>query len=216
MEMTNSKVFIIGGRRGFGKSIGDVWASVDPASTIVTSSRSKGADYLFDLSKDESVTALLQTLDEEKPERVICAAGGGPYGEFQNKEWKDHSWGLSVTLLSPMRIAHHLLRSSYCRQILLIGSAIAENSADKYAASYCAAKHGLKGFVSTVVIEAGYKDIRLFSPGYMATDMLPPNAAEKTGKTPVKPEDVARVFVDWALTPKAAWHKTYTPWGICD
>lgn len=216
MDNENSKVFIIGGRRGFGKSIGEAWIQRMPHAKLVTTSRIVGANYIFDLAKEESVSTLLKTLDEEQPQTVICAAGGGPYGEFANKEWKDHSWSLSVTLLSPMRITHHLLRSAYCRQIILIGSAIAEHEADKYAASYCTAKHGLKGFVSTVALEARDKDIRLFSPGYMATDMLPANAASKIGQQPAPPQDVARVFVDWALTSKAAWHKIYTTSSNCD
>lgn len=211
MDYENSKVFIIGGRRGFGKSIGDVWSQAVPHVKIVTTSRVTGANYIFDLANEESVTALLKTLDDEQPEIVVCAAGGGPYGEFVKKDWKDHSWALSVTLLSPMRIAHHLLRSTYCRQVILIGSAVAEAGADKYAASYCAAKHGLRGFVGTLALEATDKDIRLFSPDYMATDMLPANAASKIGKVAAKPQDVARDFVEWALASKAAWHKIYTP-----
>jgi short-subunit dehydrogenase len=211
MDYKNSKVFIIGGRRGFGKSIGEIWSQTVPQIKLVTTSRVAGANYIFDLAKEESVTALLKTLDDEQPDHVVCAAGGGPYGEYIKKDWKDHSWSLSVTLLSPMRIAHHLLQSTYCRQMILIGSAVAEADADKYAASYCAAKHGLRGFVGTLALETTDKDIRLFSPGYMATDMLPVNVASKTGKVPAKPQDVAQYFVDWALTSKAAWHKIYTP-----
>ncbi|MCC6138560.1 MAG: SDR family oxidoreductase [Bdellovibrionaceae bacterium] len=208
---SKNKVFIIGGRRGLGKNIADHWKRECPEDTVQTSSRTVGADYLCDLSQEESVSELLKILDREQPKYVFCIPGGGPYGKFSAKEWKDHSWGLSVTLLAPMRITHHLLRSAYCEQIILVGSAIAESSADPNAASYCAAKHGLKGFASTLVEEVSGKDIRLFSPGYMATDMLPANAAVKTGKTPVDPMLVAREFVQWARIPKAAWHKVYTP-----
>lgn len=211
MESPGSKVFIIGGRRGLGKHIKDEWKRLRPEDTILTSSRSPGADFICDFSNDESVSRLLSELDKEKPSRLFCIPGGGPYGDFAKKEWKDHSWGLSVTLLSPMRIAHHALRAPYCEQIILVGSSIAEDSADKYAASYAAAKHGLKGFVRSLVLEEKDTDIRLFSPGYMSTDMLPQGAALKLGKVVSEPQAVALAFVEWALSPKAAWHKTYTP-----
>lgn len=168
---SKSKVFIIGGRRGLGKHVAEQWVRERSEDLVITSSRSAGADELCDLSREESVSELLNILDREQPERVFCVAGGGPYGKFSSKEWKDHSWGLSVTMLAPMRITHHLLRSAYCEQIILVGSAIAESSADPNAASYCAAKHGLKGFVSTLAEEVSDKDIRLFSPGYMATEI---------------------------------------------
>lgn len=210
MESPVRKVFIIGGRRGLGKNIAEEWARRIPADTVRTTSRSSGADFRVDLSQDVGVQSLCEILDREQPERIFYIPGGGPYGAFAQKEWKDHRWALSVTLLAPMRIVHHLLRTNYSQQIIVIGSAIAESAPDKHAASYCAAKHGLKGLIDTLALEEENKDIRLFSPGYMATSMLPPNAAEKVGKPVADPQDVAKAFVDWALEPKAARHKIYT------
>lgn len=215
MASRGSKVFIIGGRRGFGKSIVEQWRTIHPQDVLVVSSRSKNADYLFDVSREVDVSALLIALDTEKPERVICVAGGGPYGPFMEKEWKDHVWALNVTLLAPMRLLHHCLRATYCEQIVVVGSAIAENEADKGAASYCSAKHGLLGLCKTVVLESS-KDIRLFSPGYMATDMLPVKSASIKAKTVYNPLEAAKELVQWALIskstlPEGAWHKTYTP-----
>lgn len=211
MESPGSKVFIIGGRRGLGKKIAGEWIRRFPKDIVQTTSRAAGADFQMDLSQEQGVDTLLKILDRERPERIIYVPGGGPYGAFAKKEWKDHSWALSVSLLAPMRVIHHVFGASYGQQIIVIGSAIAESTPDKYAASYCAAKHGLKGLISTLQTEAENKDIRLFSPSYMATDMLPPNAAEKTGKSIANPEHVAKTFVEWALEPQAAWHKTYTP-----
>lgn len=211
MESPGSKVFIIGGRRGLGQKIAEEWSRRCIGDVVQTTSRTTGATFQADLSKDEDVNSLCAVLDREKPTRIFYVPGGGPYGAFAKKEWKDHSWALSVSLLAPMRILHHATKTSYGQQIIFIGSAVAEGSPDINASSYCAAKHGLKGLVSTVRIEEENKDIRLFSPSYMATDMLPANAAEKTGKVVLDPTVVAKEFVNWALEPQAAWHKIYTP-----
>ncbi len=221
MESPGSKVFIIGGRRGLGKKIAEEWKRVCPQDALQISSRTKipAADkpaiitetFHWDMSQESGVNGLLKTLQEEQPTHIFYVAGGGPYGPFSRKAWKDHSWSLSVSLLAPMKVLHGALNLASCQQFIVIGSAIAESASDKNAASYCAAKHGLMGLISSVVLEGENKDIRLFSPGYMGTDMLPANAAEKTGKPVSDPADVARAFVQWAQTPKAAWHKIYTP-----
>jgi short-subunit dehydrogenase len=208
-----SKVFIVGARRGLGKHIAEVWKKHYPQDTLLGSSRQTEKDLLFrcDLAKAEEVDGLLQFFDKEQPERVFCVAGGGPHGEFISKDWKDHQWALSVSLLSPLKIAHHCLRSQYCKQVILVGSAIAEELPDPLAASYSAAKHGLKGFVSSVVAEGvGTKDLRLFSPGYLDTAMLPVNAAVRAKGKVLSPALAAEIFVKWASEPQAAWHYSYT------
>lgn len=209
------KVFIIGGRRGLGLAIAQEWRRAYPLDRVKVSSRRPEAQVICDLSSEKSVEDLLLFLDTEKPQRVFCVAGGGPYGEYVSKQWKDHRWALEVCLMAPLRIAHHCLQAPWCEQLVFVGSAIAESSPDRHAASYSSAKHGLIGFLKTVVQEST-KDIRLFSPGYMATEMLPPNAAKILGSSVLDPQQVAVAFREWASSPQAAWHKIYTPPAICD
>ncbi len=209
------KVFVVGGRRGLGKAIVDEWQLKSPGESLWVSSRRAPADFICDFSEPASLDLLLTTLDELQPNRVFCVPGGGPYGSFVDKEWKDHLWALQVSLLAPARLAHHLLKQSYCQQLIFIGSQIAESVADFKAASYGSAKHGLVGLLKTLQLETT-KDLRLYSPGYMATDMLPAVKREELGKPVADPRDVAVDFVKWAQTPKAAWHKTYTSAGNCD
>ncbi|MCB9073273.1 MAG: SDR family oxidoreductase [Bdellovibrionaceae bacterium] len=208
-----SKIFVIGGRRGLGKAIVDTWGEMQPQDVCCVTSRKADprVQFVCDLSRQDQVGELLDKMDQEKPERVFCVAGAGPYGSYLKKEWKDHDWALQVSLLSPLRITHHCLRADYCQQIILVGSSVAESSPDPQASSYSAAKHGLKGFVASVRgEELGGKDLRLFSPPYMDTDMLPVNAAAREAHTIYSPVDVGREFVHWALDPQAAWHKVYT------
>lgn len=209
MDYHTGKVFIIGGRRGFGRAIANEWRSAYPTSRVLISSRRPEADVICDLSLPESVEHLLLFLEKEQPERVFCVAGGGPHGPYASKQWKDHQWALEVSLRAPLRMAHYCLQSQWCQQLVFVGSAIAESSADPHAAAYSAAKHGLLGFLRTVVQETD-KDVRLFSPGYMATDMLPSNAATRLGAAVMDPAQVAPVFRGWVCSPQAAWHKTYT------
>jgi short-subunit dehydrogenase len=99
-------------------------------------------------------------------------------------------------------------------QLLFVGSAIAEDKPDPLAASYAAAKHALKGLVGSVAAELeadrkGPKDktasadrgalqvqVKLFSPGYMDTDLLPKDAwpRRKSGLLQ-SPSEVAKDLV---------------------
>ena len=93
---------------------------------------------------------------------------------------------MTTTLIYPAELLHLILTECKSQteseipswaslaQITFVGSQIAESKADPNAASYAAAKHGLKGLITTIQAEAAQKpNILLFSPGYMQTDMLP-------------------------------------------
>ncbi|MBK7960771.1 MAG: hypothetical protein IPK04_05925 [Bdellovibrionales bacterium] len=83
------------------------------------------------------------------------------------------------------------MRSPHFKQGIFIGSQIAERNPDINAASYTAAKHALLGIISTLQKEALEgkdtkkaslaHDLRLFSPGYMNTSLLPPTAWPRLG-----------------------------------
>ena len=93
--------------------------------------------------------------------------------------------------------------------MIFIGSDIADSQPDPKAGSYCAAKHGLRGLISSVVAEGDSRDIRFFRPGYMDTALLPPNAKpRREGRTLLNPRDVAQNFVQWALDDQGKSIKT--------
>lgn len=210
--MKKEKIFIIGARRGLGQEILRHWQATFPNDVLAASSRREfSADgvqtLIFDMSVPQQTEELLLSLSKFAPTKVFYVAGGGPHGEFAEKNWKDHLWALQVSLLSPLRVLHFCLKLPSVQQIVVVGSAIAESQPDPGAASYAAAKHGLKGCISSLQGEV-QKDVRLFSPGYMRTEMLPIQAQARLEQTaPIdSAELVAKLFVEWVQNPQASWH----------
>lgn len=208
------KVLFVGGRRGLGKAVRELWQKQRPEDLLAVSSRlsyqTEGVKTLLcDLSKPADLVQLLEFMKAWKPQRIFYFPGGGPWGPFGSKAWKDHQWALQVSFLSAAELIHCALNVPEVRQIVAVGSAIAECQPDQNAASYAASKHALRGLISTLNQEAPLKDIRLFSPGYMATDLLPHPVRE--GKDVLSPEALAEKFVPWVLSQEASWHWFYQP-----
>jgi short-subunit dehydrogenase len=209
--VSKEKILILGGRRGLGNEILKYWKFLRPEDQLWSSSRKPFeeagiATFVCDLSRAVDVEKLLDQIDVLRPQRIFYVPGGGPYGDFASKDWKDHEWALKVTLLTPMRLIHAALKKEFLQQFVCIGSAIAESQADPGAASYAAAKHGLLGLIGSLQPETN-KDIRLFSPGYMKTDMLPMAVRDRlVFKDIEEPKKVAKDFVDWVQNPQASWH----------
>lgn len=208
--MKKEKILILGARRGLGFEILKLWKSRFPNDEISASSR-QSFEYLdtktfrCDLTVNDDVENLLQTVTQLSPQKVFYIAGGGPYGRFSEKQWKDHQWSLQLTLLTPMRLLHHCLQQSFLEQFIVVGSSIAEAKPDPGAASYASAKHGLNGLLSSLQSETDL-DLRLFSPGYMKTSMLPQSAQLKINAPIEDPALVAGQFIDWVQNPQASWH----------
>ena len=134
-----------------------------------------------DFSKTPVDPHFVKILEQFRPTILVYVAGGGPYGEFQTKKWSDHIWALNTTFIYPAELLHHILASPQSwislQKIIFVGSAVAEQSPDPNAASYAAAKHALKGLVSSIQQESVKSPkIELFSPGYMQTELLPGNS----------------------------------------
>lgn len=167
--------------------------------------------FSIDFSKEAFTVPLLEKLQDKKIQRVFYFAGGGPYGNFGDKAWKDHAWGLNVTLLAPMKLIHQWAcgRLPSVTQVIVIGSEIADSKADAMAASYTVAKHGLKGLVTTIHKEKPELDLRLFRPGYMDTDLLPISAKSRLAGDLADPKELAKTFLSWAL--KSDGQKVFTP-----
>ena len=163
--------------------------------------------YPVDFSQAQQIPNILDKIAEHNCERVFYFAGGGPHGLFAQKEWKDHLWSLQVSFLTPSEVLHSLLRDdrfSNLKQIVFIGSKIADNQPDPLAASYASAKHGLKGLIETVQAEHPRVDVRFYRPGYMNTELLPKNAKPRVENAPIlEPSDVAKSLVEWADNPSA-------------
>ena len=190
------RIAILGSSRGLGWSVYQEILKQFPEIHFFLASRkifqredevSKNTVLLIqDFSKTPLNKDFLSALKLFNPTRILYVAGGGPYGLFQEKKWSDHSWALTTTLIYPAELLHLVLTEcksqteseikSWAKltQITFVGSQIAESKPDPNAASYAAAKHGLKGLITSVQAEAVQKpNILLFSPGYMQTDMLP-------------------------------------------
>lgn len=154
--------------------------------------------YPADFSDTSKWELLIQQMSELKPQRIFYFAAGGPFGEFEKKNWKDHQWAFRVTFEFPAFLLHQFLKTpEQLKQIVLIGSAIAENQPDPKASAYCAAKHALRGLVTSVQKENPPLDVRLFSPGYMDTPLLPANAWPRQQGLAEKPEKVAEMLWAW-------------------
>ena len=161
--------------------------------------------HSLDLAKEESLPDLIELLYQHQVTRLFYFAGGGPYGPFSSKQWKDHQWALQVSLLTPAALLHSCLDLKSLKQFIVVGSAIADSSPDPGASSYAAAKHGLKGLITSVIEEHTELDIRLFRPGYMDTKMLPPNAKPRGDGSPVlSVDEAAQSFSSWVQEASAA------------
>lgn len=165
-----------------------------------------------DFAKPEQQALAIGTLLSMDFDRLFYIAAGGPYGAFGERGWKDHQWAMEVSFLFPARLLHALAARARGGEplppVVLIGSSVAESAGDPGAVSYAAAKHALKGLYCSLRLEMPDWDIRLFSPGYMDTDMLPQNAPARQGGVHA-PRTMAGELWKWALGPDKGGHRVY-------
>jgi short-subunit dehydrogenase len=174
----------------------------------------KVQSLICDFSNRGAVGSFTEKLSDMKPSRLFYFAGGGPYGKFETKEWKDHLWSIDVSFSTPSFILYQSLRRiKTIQQMVFIGSTVAESDGDPNAASYAAAKHALKGLLSSVILEKPKCDIRLLSPWYMDTEMLPHQAPVRTMHKDkiLNPETVALDLWQWIQSPTQNFHKEFRP-----
>ena len=200
------KFILLGASRGLGWATYQALAKKYPAAEFLLVSRKIAEgnyqSFKFDFSKELSTDFLIK-ISDFKPTTIIYFAAGGPYGNFEEKKWADHQWALNVSFLFPAQLLHSLMQSvpASLKKFVVVGSAIAENKPDPGAASYCAAKHALKGLVTTLQAEnrpdnnSAFK-IDLFSPGYIETDMLPALSWPRQQGLAETAENVANQLID--------------------
>ncbi len=208
--MKKRKIAILGASRGLGRAI--AIKSLDMASEILLVSRKenllneikmkapqKTHILRADFSQEDSQKRTLLELQNFQPQILFYCAGGGPFGNFETKEMKDHLWTWNVNFLFPAEIFHFVLRGNIqnLEHIVFIGSQIAESNPDPGAASYAAAKHALKGLITSIQKEERNTPLKihLFSPGYMDTEMLPPNAWPRREGLLESPEALAEIYM---------------------
>ena len=200
------KYILLGASRGLGWATYQEIKMQEPDSEVLLVSRkidskknelkSLTTAYSFDLTNWSKDDSLFKKIIEFKPTHIIYFAGGGPHGDFVTKKWTDHEWALKINFLTPAQMIHQLGQNQNdlknLKSVIVIGSSIAESNADPQAASYCAAKHALKGLITTLQIEnkTAFK-LHLFSPGYMETDLLPAHSWPRLENKAEKPEKVA-------------------------
>lgn len=195
------KYLVLGGSKGLGAAVVENLKS--QSIDVSTLSRAQNCDFTI----KENWSKYLQIISEVKPTHILYCAGGGPYGDFQKVKFSSHEWTWRLGFEFPAFVLHEILASqkswNQIAQICFIGSAIAEAKPDPQAASYSAAKHALLGLISSVQMEKNHLDIRLFSPGYIDTGLLPKNAWPRQKEGLVKsPQYVAEQLMSWLKNPE--------------
>ncbi len=217
MPAIGEKIFIFGASRGLGSFFYKEYLSQNPQAQFYLASRKPPTEFRsgdqfiqFDASKENTWVSIFEFLNQVKPHRIFYFPGGGPYGLYQDKEMKDHLWSLKVNLEFPMHLLHFYLNKEFAQQALFVGSAVAEGP-DLKAGSYAAGKAGLKNLLASIAQETN-KDLRLFSPGYMNTDLLPPGAKVRDGSRKIlDPDTVAQDLFHWIEKPNdGRFHLLYT------
>jgi len=213
------RIAIFGASRGLGAALagqwieqkrGPCWLTARNIAKSVFVGHNLVTTYSCDLAKPESFLSVADQMLQFQPHRIVYAAGGGPYGLFEEKNWNDHLWALELNLLRPMQLIHFALQNlKNTQQVVLIGSAIAEAQEDPLATSYSVSKHALKSLIYNLRAEKKSLDVRLYSPGYMDTPLLPKNAWPRKQGLVLSPSSVAQDLYRWMHEQTEEFHRIY-------
>lgn len=215
-QNTKERWVLLGASKGLGLAFHQVLRAHRPQEEVLLLSRTQGG---FDFSKTERWPEYLQKIEHFEPSRIIYFAAGGPYGPFEKFEWKDHEWSLKVSFLFPAFLLHSFMknRPKSLTQMVFIGSRIAESQADPGAAAYCASKHALRALIETIHLEqagslspaaltgvqlknSASLKLKLYSPGYMNTGLLPQGSWPREQGLAVDPHLEALKLYDEVFT----------------
>ncbi len=187
------RILVLGGSRGLGAALVQQFLT----QKIEALSVSRKSEIKVDFAKSENWLEILEKIRDLNPSRIIYCAAGGPYGFYGKFGWKDHAWAHKVTYEFPAFLLHSILQNPLptLKQVLVIGSAIAESKPDSGAASYAAVKHALKELITSQQLETLTFDLRFLSPGYMTTDLLPLDSAPRRAGIARDPADVAALMI---------------------
>ena len=181
---------ILGASRGLGHSISRL---VSEESVLI----SRTQNVKVDLSKPESLKLIKSIVDESNVDCIIYCVGGGPHGDFFTKPFHSHRWAYEVNFFRPIELASYLKSRKYKGLFVYIGSAIAERSSSLKSLSYSDSKKmSLKTLMS---IDESDLRVRVFSPPYMDTGLLPKNSWPRIEhpELVLDPDEVAKTLKDW-------------------
>ncbi len=197
-------ILVLGASQGLGLALAEQ-LSQDHEICGVARSKSEASffnhELIFDFTKAK-VSELLEQIQDFKPDIIVYSAGGGPYGRYSDKEFKDHLWAYKLNFLFPAELIHSLGVQKYQGSIYCVGSQIAEDF-DPLGPSYSASKAALKKLVYNLNDDIFWKQkLFMYSPGYMNTDLLPKNSQVRIDpKVSIAcPVDVAKDFKQWVLS----------------
>lgn len=155
----------------------------------------KSYDFTKLVSDEAEFSNCLQDLKNFNPTHVLYVAGGGPYGNFFHKSWKDHEWAFKLNFTFPAKLlwtlGHH--KDFFdLQEFLYVGSEIAESSnGDPLGPSYAAGKWAMKGLFKSIQASGSRINLNWISPGYMDTDLLPQGSTPRLQSDLVHPKHVA-------------------------
>lgn len=218
--MTEERIVILGASKGLGRALAEILMAQGHSLLLFSRNRvcleelqkksPKVKIEIANFGAEDEASRILPHIESFQPHRIFYVAGGGPYGKFHEKEWKDHTWALRVNFEFPAKLLHGLLQQknkfSELKQMIFVGSAVAESKPDANAAAYSAAKHALIGLVSSVRAENPSIDVRVFSPSYMDTEMLPANAWPRQKGLAENPALIAEKLNAWSMSDDAKGH----------
>lgn len=167
-----------------------------------------------DLAREADQASAIADAVSAGYDRIFVVLGGGPWGPYHAHEFRSHAWAFEVNFLFPAKLLHALARAGRFPPVVLTGSAVAEAAADPFAASYGAAKHALRGLYLNLRAEYPNWDVRLFSPGYLDTELLPAKAPPRL-KGVYDVQTIAAELWTWAHRPDIGGHRVYPPHPVC-
>lgn len=194
MKKSFHESLVLGGSRGLGQSL---FQKLSKQHKCVALSRS--TDPKLDLTQSDSMQIFKKEVQENSFSHIFYVAGGGPHGPFFDKPLHSHKWAFELNYFKPVEIAYYLKSILFKGVFVYIGSAIAETYSSSQSSSYSLSK---KSAVKTL-LSLSEKDlkVRVFSPPYMNTSLLPPKAWPRleNPELVIEPNMVAKVLIEWIL-----------------
>lgn len=221
MDLKQARILLTGASGGFGQELARQLSAagaelvlsarrrevLDRLAAELTQSGGKPVeDLVADWSSNEGRQALSQrTQSAQRPiNTLVLNAALNSFGSFESQSDHQLTELLSANLLAPMRLVREVLPSLKAREsarLVFINSTFGRLGHPGYA-SYCAAKHGLKGFAEALRRELLGSSVQVIeiSPRAMRTAMNGP-AAQAVNRAAKSTEDSPAVVA--AATLKA-------------
>lgn len=188
MNLTGQVALVTGASRGIGKAIAQQLAArgVTVIGTATTDSGAEaisaylgehGEGYALNVTDPDSITAVLQYIDEKYGQLDILVNNAGITRDNLLMRMKDDEWNsvMDTNLTSVYRLCKGVMRGMMKRRqgrIINISSVVG-TTGNPGQTNYCAAKAGLVGFTKALAKEIAARGITVncVAPGFIDTDM---------------------------------------------